>query len=349
MRFAPFSRLILVFCIAACRPSTPAASALHDGDDGTTDTAPDGTGDGATGGATDGSADAATDGTAVEPPPPPALIDAVTAEWAVSQTDLGAIQGAEVRDGTVYLYGDRDIGAIRGYDLAADGLSAPFVELALVGLRRGGLFGDTQEFEIISHPTGLTTRPGLGTFIGDTVNQKGRIFKIDWNALLDYGYLQPAVQNVVEDDLAVNGSRPELVRVGGRWLIASTDYGDHGNELRLYDPAKLAHAKKTSDRGVLVAKIPGLTWVQNLHWIDERGLLVFVQNITEGAGWRLSFVDLEAALAAGTVTAKQTIDFTPTSELEGFHMLDAEHGLVVASGGDPNLALITFHWVDESR
>jgi hypothetical protein len=251
---------------------------------------------------------------------------------------LGSMQGVSVVNGLVYLYGDADPGVIREYRPAADGsLTATGRKVALTA---GGK-------NVINHPTGLAVRPGPGTcltYLGNTVRKKGSIYRLDWERMWRTGTLDGGVLNVAEDDLAVQGARPEFVRLKGRWLLATSDYGPSRNAVRLYDPTLLASAAKTSAAGVLVARFPTGPWVQNLHWLGDRGLLVVVQNITEGLGWRLTFADLAASVAAGATTVRQVLDLPRRDELEGFYMLDPTRGYGVSSSNDHNVALIRFAW-----
>ena len=81
--------------------------------------------------------------------------------------------------------------------------------------------------------------------------------------------------------------------------MATADYGNKANEVRLYDPARLAKAKKTSEPGVVVKKFTCSPWVQNLHWIPSKGVLVLIQNQIEGRRWRFTFVDLKKIYRSG--------------------------------------------------
>ncbi len=151
------------------------------------------------------------------------------------------------------------------------------------------------------------------------------------------GTLDGAVLATIADDLAVNGTRPEFVRVGERWLVATADYGSLSNEVRLYDPQRLSTATRTSEPGVLVYRFPSSRYVQTLHWIDSAGLLVLVQNRNHGLGWRLTLVDLARSLATGQQVATQTIDLSPQDELEGFHLIAPGRGPFVTSSSVSNL------------
>ncbi len=117
----------------------------------------------------------------------------------------------------------------------------------------------------------------------------------------------------LEDDLVIGGSWPCWLRVGQRWLIA------------------------TSDPSVLIAKFRCPPFVQNLAWFDETGTLVLVQNITVGRGWRLTQVDLDASLQAGQCKVTSSHDFAPADELEGFCRLSSPvggvHAIFVTSSG----------------
>lgn len=241
---------------------------------------------------------------------------------------IGAGHGIEVRDGKVYLYGDATTGIIREYE--APGSNSLTFTGRQVLLTVGGR-------EIVSHPTGLTTAPGEPTLLGNTVSEQGTIHLIDWSRALASGTLDGAVLTSVADDLGVNGTRPEYVRVGDRWLVATADYGAVSNEVRIYDPERLKTAARTSESGVLLYRFRSSPYVQTLHWIDSAGLLVLVQNRSDGQGWRLTVLDLARSLAAGQEVATQTIDLSPQDELEGFHMIASGRGLFLTSSSAANV------------
>jgi hypothetical protein len=258
----------------------------------------------------------------------PALAPAVSLDPPITVDGLGAGQGVEVRDGHVYLYGDASTGIVREYDVLDNSM------LRFTGrhiqLTAGG--GD-----LVPHPTGLTVAPGLPTLLGNTVSEKGTILIIDWVRGLAGGTLDGAVQATVADDLAVNGTRPEYVRVGQRWLVATADYGANANEVRLYDPEVLKTAARTSEPGVLVHRFRSSPYVQTLHWLDGPGLLVLVQNKQDGQGWRLTVVDLARSIAAGAEHVTLTTDLAPSSELEGFHLLAPGRGVFLTSAPVSNV------------
>ena len=263
------------------------------------------------------------------PPDAPWTADAVV-EQARTATDeaLGAAQGVVVRDGKVYAYGDVHrasprVGVIREYglDLKPTGRA--------VWLRKGGQ-------PLILHPTGLTWHEKWGTFLGDTVNKKARIYRIDWDLAWLDGHLDRAVIGVIDDDAAVNGCRPEFVEVGGRPLLATADYGDVRPEIRLCDPEALVTEGRTSAPGVVVHRVLCGPFNQNLHWDGEAGRLTCVENVIEGRGWRLDTIDLARAVAHGRVDGPgvrlASATFDPHDELEGYCRLDRDRALFVTSG-----------------
>lgn len=260
--------------------------------------------------------------------------DPVTLAPPETMTGVGAAQGLEWRGEKLYLYGDADVGVVRELDISTSPprFTGREIRLTVDGRDR------------VPHPTGLTFHPDYGTFLGNTVSQKGTILHVDWERMIHEGTLDGAVLNATDDDLAANGTRPEFVRLSGRWLVASSDYGDHGNEVRLYDPKGLAEAAKTSEPGVLVHRFPCGPWVQSLHWIDERGLLILVQNQIEGLRWRLTFLDLRRSVDEGGAVAIATEDFEPADELEGFQAVSATRGFLVSSSERDNLRPAELHW-----
>jgi len=262
----------------------------------------------------------------------------VTLHAPLTVSGVGAAQGAEWRDGHLYIVGDATTGVIREYAVAADTVVTPTGRA--LALTVGGR-------DSLAHPTGLTFHPRYGTFLGNTVAKRGSIYHVDWAALLRSGTLDGAILNAVEDDAAVQGSRPEFVRAGDDWFVATSDYGPSGNHVRLYDPAKLASVRRTSEPGVVVGQFRCGPWVQSLHWLDDRGLLVLVQNQIEGRRWRLTFVDLAASLRTGEAVAVQTVDLAPDDELEGFHMISRNSGFLVSSSRTDNLVPVALRWQRE--
>lgn len=257
---------------------------------------------------------------------------------------VGACQGVALIDGSVWLYGDRNgKGVIKRMQWAGpEEINGPKLidtgETYELTLYRDFSVKEQPDLRLkpdpIPHPTGLTHHPDFGTFIGNTVNQQGTIYRLFWEGFTESGSLDGWVSNAVQDDLATNGTRPEYVRYNGRWLIATADYGNKNNQLRLYDPEKLAKAKKTSDPGVLVASFDCGPFVQSMHWIDEDRTLVLAQNQTAGLGYRLTL--MKFGEGAQPPTVERVIDLGyPNDELEGFAVV------VPASQGKPGWAVMT--------
>jgi len=259
----------------------------------------------------------------------------------------GAIQGVATRGELIYVYSDGETGILREYtfDPAGPRLVATGRD---VELTRDG-------FDAVPHPTGLAIAPrgsGLPTFLGDTVRRTGLIHAIDLDLALAQGDLDNAIRNTVLDDLAVNGCRPEYVRADPdgpagpepeQWLVASADYGDETNTLRLFDPRLLAQVTRASHPEVVAATLPAPTFVQTLHWLDEERTLVFVQNQVAGRRYRLTYASLEDMGADLSRFAPLDMD-EPTDELEGFVMLTDTVGLMVSAvrPGSPNATFIAF-------
>jgi hypothetical protein len=248
-------------------------------------------------------------------PPPDATWEADAAldvERSITDRGLGAVQGVVVREGKVYAYGDvvqaePRVGVIREYDEKLEPTGR------IIWLRRAGK-------PLIVHPTGLTWHDRWGTFLGDTVKtadpvrSRAVIYRLDWRRAWEDGDLDRAVLDVIEDDAAVNGCRPEFVVLGGRPLLATADYGEIRPEVRLYDPEALVNAGRSSAPGVVVHRVLCGPFNQNLHWDAAAGHLICVQNVIAGRGWRLDELDLARAVAdAGRLLAAGR----PTGALRG--------------------------------
>lgn len=170
--------------------------------------------------------------------------------------------------------------------------------------------------DIASHPTGLTWHPNFGYWLGDTVDQRGRLFQIDFARAIRQGNLDGCVLHEVDDDAAINGTRPMFVTLpGGRVVLATSDYGDQSNALRLYDPLALLAADRTSTPGVIFSEAACGPFVQSLASKGDIGELWLVQNQTAGVGFRLTEIELDGQ---GAVVSENVLSFDqPTSELEG--------------------------------
>ncbi len=280
-------------------------------------------------------------------PPPDATWTAdaaVEIERSITDLGLGAVQGVVVRDGLVYAYGDvaqakPRVGVIREYNKQLEPTGR------VVWLRLGNE-------PLIMHPTGLTWHERWGTFLGDTVKtadpnrSRAVIYRLDWDRAWKEGNLDNAVRNVVDDDAAINGCRPELVTLGGRVLLATADYGDIRPEIRLYDPDALLAAGRSSAPGVVVHHVLCGPFNQNLHWDAESGHLVCVQNVIAGRGWRLDALDLARAVGDGRADGPKVrvrqLTFSPHDELEGYWSLGGERGIFAVARRRDNLFVGAF-------
>ena len=278
-----------------------------------------------------------TASTSIVPPPDGTWTAdaAVEVSKALTDLDLGAVQGIVVRDGKIYAYGDLvratpRVGVIREYDLDLKPTGRA------VRLSKGGT-------PLILHPTGLTWDDRWGTFLGDTVAKKAKIYRLDWPRALADGTLDNAVIAAVDDDAAVNGCRPLFVKVGDRTLLATADYGNVRPEIRLYDPEALLASGRSSAPGVVTHRVLCGAFNQNLYWDGTSGRLTCVQNVIEGRGWRLDELDLAKALADGRVTGPgvrvRTLTFPSHDELEGYWRLDRDHSLFVAARRRDNVVV----------
>ena len=248
---------------------------------------------------------------------------------------VGAAQGITMHNGLVYIYGDGATGVIREYDL----IDYPTTELRPTG-RYARLTKDGEDW--ISHPTGLAIHHELGTWMGDTVNHEGVLYKLDWDRLWEDGTLDDAILHTAIDDVATNGTRPEWVRSGRGWALATADYGAEGNALRLYDPRRLEKAARTSRRGVVIATLPAGEYVQTLEWLDPTDELVLVQNTEEGRGSRLT----TSTINGKAIEAAVPVDLPEVpGELEGFVWVagdtaDSGVGILVNSSATDNVTFV---------
>jgi hypothetical protein len=261
---------------------------------------------------------------------------------AITIDSLGACQGISYLNGQVYLYGDREIGVIRTYQLNGDSLIHQQREVKLT----------IEGKDIINHPTGIAYHAGQPTFIGNSVKPevaggkwKAVIYCINWEGLLKTGTLDGNLLNTIEDDACIQGTRPEYVQYNKKWYVATADYGDHGNEVRLYDPQLLSKVSKTSTKGVVYKSFKCTPWVQNLHWIADKGILVLIQNQIEGKKWRFTYVDLSKSIASGKQEVIKEVDIDRADELEGFAFTgNVGSGIAVTSSKKENVNFMKIDW-----
>lgn len=264
-------------------------------------------------------------------------------EKAYSVDSLGACQGISYQNGRIFLYGDREIGVIREYKLQGDSLSYLHNEMQLT----------QNDTDVINHPTGIAYNGKDPVFIGNSIrlNKEGTLWRaviycIDWKGLQKTGTLDGNLLNTIEDDACVQGTRPEYIRYKNKNYVATADYGGVKNEVRLYDPAALAKAKKTSTPGVLYKKFSCSPWVQNLKWIADKGQLVLIQNQIEGRKWRFTYVDLAKSIESGKEEVVKVIDIEDRNdELEGFTFLGSNSkGIAVSSSRRNNVNTMSIAW-----
>ena len=265
----------------------------------------------------------------------------VTIDRETTVDSLGACQGVSYQSGRVFLYGDREIGMIREYKMQGDTLHYLGKEYKLT--EKGQ--------DVIGHPTGIAYNGSDNVFIGNSVrlNPEGTkwkavIYHVNWKGLLKTGTLDGNLLKTIDDDACIQGTRPEYVKYNNRWYVATADYGDHGNEVRLYDPEKLAHCQKTSEPGVLFKKFTCTPWVQNLHWLPKEKMLVLIQNQVEGRKWRFTYVNFEASVNAGQMKVIKQIDINQRAdELEGFTFINKTQGIAVSSSRQNNVNYLITH------
>ena len=250
---------------------------------------------------------------------------------------LGAAQGVSYQGNRIFAYGDREIGVIREYSLQGN---VPVYQQREMKLTERGK-------DVINHPTGIAHNGTGPTFIGNSIrlNPEGTAWKaviycVNWEGLRRQGTLDGNLIRAIEDDACIQGTRPEYVQYQGRWYVATADYGNKGNEVRLYDPAALEKATRTSEKGVLYKKFTCGPWVQNLHWVPEKGLLVLVQNQIEGKQWRFTWLDLEKSVQSGKAQVVQAVDLGNADELEGFALLNPTQGIAITSSAQENAHLM---------
>jgi hypothetical protein len=234
---------------------------------------------------------------------------------------LGSAQGLFVNHGFVYFLGDTEPSIALEYLVRDDDELVP----------TGRAVRLTHDGASLGHPQGLTSRDGVGTFLGDTMGRRGVIYELDWAHALDRGELAPAVIERAHDAQERYGLHPELVRVDGHWLLATATYGPTlagDNQIELVDPRRLAKSGLVHDdvvRARFSCESCG-TFIQSLTYDEANDLLVLVQNDTKWRGWRLTFVDVARSVAEGDAHVAARLDAHGDrrfeSELEGYGVLD---------------------------
>lgn len=254
---------------------------------------------------------------------------------------LGACQGAAFIGKKLYLYGDAETGVVKEYAANADSLIDQHKDIRL----------SVNGKDLINHPTGIAWRKNMPVFMGSSIrlNAEGTqwkavIYRVNWDGLLRTGTLDGNLLQTIDDDACVQGTRPEYVRYNNKWVVATADYGNKANEVRLYDPERLAKAKKTSEKGILIKKFRCGPWVQNLHYIPEKDILVLIQNQVEGRKWRFTFLNLKKSINTGEAQVIKTIETDGADELEGFCLTGKSSGVAVTSSRQNNVSLMNLLW-----
>lgn len=261
---------------------------------------------------------------------------------SITIDSLGACQGISYQKGRIFLYGDREVGMIREYKMDKDSLVYQHKEYLLT--KDGS--------DVINHPTGIAYHGTAPVFIGNSIRLndagtkwKAMIYCVNWQGLLKTGTLDGNIINTIEDDACIQGTRPEYVKYNNKWYVATADYGNNGNEVRLYDPEVLSKAAKTSEKGVLFKKFTCTAWVQNLHWVADKGVLVLIQNQVEGRKWRFTYIDLAASVNSGKQVVIKEINIEKPDELEGFSFLgNTTEGIAVTSSKKNNVTFTRTSW-----
>ena len=262
---------------------------------------------------------------------------------SVTIDSLGACQGISYQHGKALLYGDREIGMIRQFSFDHDTLVYDHKECKLT----------VNGKNVINHPTGVAYHGNMPVFMGNSIrlNKEGTSWKaviycINWAGLWKTGTLDGNLNKTIEDDACIQGTRPEYVKYKNKWYVATADYGNHGNEVRLYDPERLSHCDKTSEAGVLFKKFTCTPWIQNLYWLNDKGIIVLIQNQIEGRKWRFTYVDLEKSIEKGQMQVLKTVDIDERAdELEGFAFTgDNSKGIAVTSSRKNNVNYMNIGW-----
>ena len=96
---------------------------------------------------------------------------------------------------------------------------------------------------------------------------------------------------------------------------------------------------------MLVKKFSCSPWVQNIHWVADKGILILVQNQIEGRRWRFTCLDFEKSMAEGKEHVLKVLDIDRADELEGFAFLgDGSKGVAVSSSRRNNVNITKTSW-----
>lgn len=227
--------------------------------------------------------------------------------------DIGAGQGVQKIGDKLYVFGDSDVGVVQELDPA----------LKSTGWK--GLLVNSAGEDIISHPVGIAYREGYPTFIGNSVGGRGWLYEIDWEQFKQDGFVEGAILRSIKMLDARSMSRPEYVHYDGEWLVAVAEYeykSEGMSEILLLDPHALRSATRIDDPSAVRYRFWVSAYVQDMYWSDARSELVLIQNVDYTKGWRLTFIDLDRAVASNsgmTDAVSETRCYCFESELEGYH------------------------------
>jgi len=202
---------------------------------------------------------------------------------------LGACQGISWLHGKAYLYGDREVGMIREFDLRGDSLLFTGHEYKLT----------MHDRDVINHPTGLAVHGKDPVFMGNSVlldkatnRWKAVIYCIDWPGLMRTGTLDNGnLLKVIDDDACIHGTRPEYVEYGHKWYVATADYGNKGNEVRLYADVILMLAEVNMYQGNSAQAIAYIDMVRT-----RAGMPTYETSSTTDPTYMANFPTLKLAL-----------------------------------------------------
>ena len=190
----------------------------------------------------------------------------------------------------------------------------------------------------LAHPVGLARMDGYPTFVGGESN---KIMQFNWDQFLIDGNLDTAFVSLITDDRGQdNYTRTTYAKADGTVYVVATDYQvpeGETNLLRVYDPTALAAATATSEAGVQLYELPTFTFVQSMAWLEDTHELVLVRNETLFHGWRLTYIDLAAAINAGDSREAVTRErrFPYDTELEGWNRTSLGDDVFII--GDPDI------------
>ncbi len=230
--------------------------------------------------------------------------------------DLGEPIGLEFREGRLLALGDIDDGVIIEFELGNGNQ---------IGRVTATIDLDNDVGPEAPFPTGLS-RHGNQTVLGNLREGVSTLLFIDWDAARSSQSLNATVFEAVIDDLGVS-SGPEVVTVGAKGYVAVADV--QAEQVRLYDPAALASADKTSDLGVLSSSFSTNAPINSMFY-DTPSLMV-IQSTAVGATLRV--IDLTNSISMGQEIDRDVIEIDVGASLTAFHRIDRGRVALLGSQG----------------